>query len=575
MHQQQQQDFEQHLKEQLTPYHTNNARRRSIELTQALKFIDTEFHDPLENELQSYGIEAKTIFRNAPVPILYEQALRCEQGSQLTSTGALSVRSGVKTGRSPADKRIVEDADTKRDVWWGPVNIKLSQHSFMINRERAIDYLNTKDHLFIEDGYAGWDPEHRIKIRVITTRAYHALFMKNMMIRPTEQELAEFGKPDYVIYNAGSFPANRYTEGMTSSTSVSINFASGEFVILGTQYAGEMKKGIFTIMHYLMPKQGLLSLHSSCNLGKDGDVSLFFGLSGTGKTTLSADPNRYLIGDDEHVWSDKGVFNIEGGCYAKAIGLKKESEPEIFDAIRFGAVVENVVLDERQEIEFDDQSITENTRVSYPLEYIPNAKIPAMVDTHPTNLILLTCDSFGVLPPVSKLTDYQAMYHFISGFTSKVAGTEVGVTSPEATFSSCYGSPFLVWHPVVYANMLAEKMRKHKVNAWLVNTGWVGGYETGKRCPLKYTRKIIDAIHDGSLEKAETAVMPVFGLHIPTKCDGVPSDLLLPWKSWTDAAKYDETVQNLAERFIKNFRQYEEKASQEVLNAGPTLLSVS
>lgn len=333
-----------------------------------------------------------------------------------------------------------------------------------------------------------------------------------------------------------------------------------------------MKKGIFTIMHYLMPKAGLLSLHSCCNMGKNGDVSLFFSLSGTGKTTLSADPNRYLIGDDEHVWSPDCVFNIEGGCYAKAIGLKREKEPEIFDAIKFGTVLENVVLDtETYEVQFDDQSITENTRVCYPLSYIPNAKIPAIVNTHPSNIILLTCDSFGVLPLVSKLTPEQIMYHFISGFTSKMAGTEVGITSPQATFSSCYGEPFLVWHPVVYANLLSSKMKSHSANAWLVNTGWIGGYEHGKRCPLEYTRKIIDAIHDESLAEAKYDTLPIFELKIPTECKGVPSELLNPSNSWKDKNKYMETLRNLAHRFVKNFTKYSDQASQEIMDAGPKI----
>jgi len=555
-------------KEHLTPSQIDHRAHNHIHAK--LKEMG---EDTLNHQIHELGIEAQPIIRNAPVPILYENALKKEEGSAITASGALAVRSGVKTGRSPADKRIVDDGgEVSRDVWWGPVNMKLSEHSFMVNRERAIDYLNTRDQLYVQDGFAGWDPAHRIKVRVITTRAYHALFMRNMLINPSAQELEDFGKPDYVIYNAGEFPANRFTEGMTSSTSVSINFNTGEFVILGTQYAGEMKKGVFTIMHYLMPKQGLLSLHSSCNMGKDGDVSLFFGLSGTGKTTLSADPHRYLIGDDEHVWGPNGVFNIEGGCYAKAIGLRKEKEPEIFDAIRFGAVVENVVLDpETREIDYDDKSLTENTRVSYPLEFIPNAKIPALVNTHPSNIIMLTCDSFGVLPPVSKLTPEQAMYHFISGFTSKVAGTEMGITTPQATFSSCYGEPFLVWHPVIYANMLAEKMKQHNVHAWLINTGWIGGYENGERCPLKYTRMIIDAIHDGSLSKSKLETMPIFGLQIPVECSGVPSTILNPEKSWKDKNKYQQTVRDLAQRFINNFEKYSDKASREVINAGPRL----
>ncbi|KAG5459154.1 MAG: phosphoenolpyruvate carboxykinase-domain-containing protein [Olpidium bornovanus] len=392
-----------------------------------------------------------TVQRNALLPrgqsiaVLYEDALRYEPGTFLSSAGALITSSGHKTGRSPGDKRIVEDSVSSDDVWWGPVNAKLDENTFMVNRERAVDYLNTRDRLYVFDGFAGAEEAHRLKIRIVCARAYHALFMRNMLIRPTEEELENFGAPDFTVFNAGQFPCNRYTLGMTSTTSVSISFKKHEMVILGTEYAGEMKKGVFTVMHYLMPKKGVLSLHASANEGKDGDVSLFFGLSGTGKTTLSADPQRALIGDDEHCWSDNGIFNIEGGCYAKCIDLSREKEPEIFDAIRFGSVLENVVVDKDSRIvNYSDKTLTENTRCAYPLEYIPNAKVPS-VGGHPKNIILLTCDAFGVLPPVSKLTEAQAMYHFISGYTAKVAGTEEGVKEPTATFSACFGQPFLVW----------------------------------------------------------------------------------------------------------------------------------
>eukprot|EP01027_Heterolobosea_sp_BB2_P026996 GEZU01042148.1.p1 GENE.GEZU01042148.1~~GEZU01042148.1.p1 ORF type:complete len:587 (+),score=241.51 GEZU01042148.1:203-1963(+) len=532
----------------------------------AAKDLDVDHID-----LEDQGIGCQQILRNPSVPILYEYALQREKGSAITSTGALVTRSGAKTGRSPKDKRIVEEPSTQDDVWWGPVNIPLEDHVFMINRERAVDYLNTRDLLYVIDGYAGWDPKYRIKVRVICARAYHALFMRNMLIRPaTRSELAEFGDPDYIIYNAGQFPANRYTKGMTSSTSVSINFARREMVILGTEYAGEMKKGVFTIMMYLCPKMGVLPMHASANEGKDGSISIFFGLSGTGKTTLSADPNRALIGDDEHVWTDDGVFNIEGGCYAKCINLSRENEPEIYDAIRFGSVLENVVYDNStRDVDYTDISITENTRCAYPLEYIPNAKIPA-VGGHPNNVIMLTCDAFGVLPPVAKLTPEQAMYHFISGYTAKVAGTEVGVTEPTATFSACFGEPFIVWHPTKYAELLAEKLKKHKANAWLVNTGWTGGaYGVGKRMSIKHTRAIIDAIHSGELEKAPTTVMPIFGLHVPTQCSGVPQETLTPWTAWSDKKKYDETLNKLAALFIQNFQTYKDKASPEVIRGGP------
>lgn len=519
--------------------------------------------------LEEHGINIHNISRNVPIPIYYEHALAKEKGTALTSTGALVTRSGAKTGRSPKDKRIVYDPTTA-DIWWGPVNIKLDDLSFMINRERAIDYLNTRDHLFVVDGIAGWDSRYQIKIRVICERAYHALFMRNMLIRPTKEQLVDF-EPDYVIYNAGSFPANRYTKGMTSSTSVSLHFSRKEMVILGTQYAGEMKKGVFTILMYLAVRMGALPLHSSCNEGKDGDVTLFFGLSGTGKTTLSADPNRKLIGDDEHVWTDTGVFNIEGGCYAKCVNLSHEKEPEIFDAVRFGSVLENVVYDaSTREVNYDDISITENTRCAYPLEYIPNCKIPAITDRHPTNVIMLTCDAFGVLPPVSKLTVPQAMYHFVSGYTAKTAGTEDGITEPEATFSACYAQPFIIFHPTKYAEMLSEKLNQHRCDTWLVNTGWTGGsYGVGRRISLRHTRAIIDAIHSGELAKVDTQTMPVFGLHVPVSCPGVPSEILMPRNTWQDKAKYDIALAKLAKLFRDNYGKYASQSTQEVISAGP------
>ncbi|KAJ3371167.1 Protein kinase C-like 1 [Allomyces arbusculus] len=523
---------------------------------------------------QEAGIDfSKEIKHNLSVAQLYEDALKNEPGTYLSSAGALITSSGAKKGRSPRDKRIVEEETSARNVWWGPVNTKMSESVFMVNRERAVDYLNTRERLYVLDAFAGWDTKNRIKVRVVCARAYHALFMRNMLIRPTEEELANFGSPDFTIFNAGQFPANRYTTGMTSTTSVSINFKRREMVILGTQYAGEMKKGVFTIMHYLMPKAGVLSLHSSANEGPDGDVSLFFGLSGTGKTTLSADPHRYLIGDDEHCWSDDGIFNIEGGCYAKCIDLSAEKEPEIFNAIRFGSVLENVVFNpESRLVDYTDKSITENTRCAYPIEYIPNAKLPC-VGGHPKNIILLTCDAFGVLPPVAKLDQNQAMYHFISGYTAKIAGTEEGVTEPEATFSACFGQPFLVWHPTKYANMLAEKMSEHKADAWLINTGWNGGkYGVGKRIALKYSRAIIDAIHSGELAKQEYEEYPVFGLQIPKKCPNVPDNVLHPKKAWTgSAAEFDSMVQKLAKLFVDNFKLYQDQASAAVINAGPKI----
>ena len=520
-------------------------------------------------DLLEYGIFPRGVLRNPSRALLYEDAVRYDEGL-ITSSGAIVARSHAKTGRSPKDKRLVEEPGSSNDIWWGSVNIKLSPQSFRINRKRAIDYLASCPRMYVIDGFAGWDPEHRIKVRVICSRPYHALFMQNMLMRPSEEELATFGKPDYVIFNAGAFPADEEVPGVTSETSVCLNFESGEFVILGTEYAGEMKKGVFTIMHYLMPKRGILSMHCSANEGQAGDVTLFFGLSGTGKTTLSADPRRKLIGDDEHCWNEKGVFNIEGGCYAKCINLSPKNEPEIFAAIRFGTVLENVTLHpETRLIDFSDSKITENTRASYPIEYIQNAKIPC-VGGHPKNIVLLTCDAFGVLPPVSKLSPEQLMYHFISGYTAKVAGTEEGVKEPEATFSACYGAAFLVWHPMKYAQLLADKMQHHSAGAWLVNTGWTGGsYGSGHRIKLAHTRAIIDAIHSGELAKVPTQVEPTFGLTIPTACPGVPSEILAPKSSWGDKAAYASTAAKLAELFRKNFANYADQATEKVQGAGP------
>ncbi|KAH3662016.1 hypothetical protein OGAPHI_006197 [Ogataea philodendri] len=517
-----------------------------------------------------------TIRYNSSFPILYEDGLK-EKGTSISSSGALIAYSGSKTGRSPKDKRIVDEESSTENIWWGPVNKKVDEQTWKISKSRAIDYLRTREKVYIIDAFAGWDPRYRIKVRVVCARAYHALFMKNMLIRPTEEELRDFGEPDFTIWNAGQFPANVFTKGMTSATSVEINFKDMEMVILGTEYAGEMKKGIFTVMFYLMPiKHKVLTLHSSANQGiEHGDVTLFFGLSGTGKTTLSADPNRKLIGDDEHCWSDHGVFNIEGGCYAKCLDLSAEKEPEIFNAIKFGSVLENVVYDPVSRlVDYNDSVITENTRCAYPIEYIPSAKIPCLADKHPKNIVLLTCDARGVLPPVSKLTNAQVMYHFISGYTSKMAGTEDGVTEPEATFSACFGQPFLVLHPMKYAQQLSDKISEHNSDAWLLNTGWTGksASKGGKRCPLKYTRAILDAIHSGELKKAEFETYPTFGLQVPKAVPGVPASILNPARNWDDGVKgFNTEVTNLAQLFMENFEKYSTHCTEEVKAAGPAL----
>ncbi|HEX4143343.1 MAG TPA: phosphoenolpyruvate carboxykinase (ATP) [Pirellulales bacterium] len=524
--------------------------------------------------LAEHGITKATVHRNLSVARLYEEAIRHDPGASIAHNGALVAYSGEKTGRSPKDKRIVCKPPSAQNIWWGAVNIALEEHSFLINRQRAIDYLDTRDCLYCFDGFAGWDPKYRLKVRVICARPYHALFMHTMLIRPNPEELETFGQPDYVIYNAGQFPANRHTVGMTSRTSIDLDFERRELVILGTEYAGEMKKGVFTVMNYLMPRQGVLSMHCSATADRaSGRSSLLFGLSGTGKTTLSADPRRLLVGDDEHCWSDDGVFNIEGGCYAKAIDLTPESEPDIFQALRFGAVLENVVLDaEDHRVDFHDVSITENTRGAYPIDFIRSAKIPCVAG-HPSDVIFLTCDAFGVLPPVSSLTPAHAMYHFISGYTAKVAGTEVGVTEPQATFSPCFGGPFMVWHPTKYAKLLAEKVARHNARVWLVNTGWTGGsYGVGRRIPLALTRAIIDAIHAGRMAGVKTVRDPVFGVEVIAECPGVPSEVLIPRNTWPDKSAYDAKAQRLAELFRANFAAFSSAAEPAVAAAEPAIV---
>ncbi|MDX1965131.1 MAG: phosphoenolpyruvate carboxykinase (ATP) [Pirellulales bacterium] len=522
-------------------------------------------------DLSAHEITVTQVVRNAAPARLYEDAVKHE-GAVIAANGALIIRSGKKTGRSPLDKRLVEHPDSSGNVWWGPVNFKLDEHVFLINRQRAIDYLNTRDELYVLDGYAGWDARYQLNIRVICSRAYHALFMHNMLIRPTEAQLADFGTPDYVIYNAGQFPANPHTHQMTSRTSIDLSLERREFVILGTEYAGEMKKGVFTLMHWLMPSQDVLSMHCSANAGPAGDVTLFFGLSGTGKTTLSADPRRRLIGDDEHCWSAEGIFNVEGGCYAKCSNLSALKEPEIFQAVRFGTVLENTAFDPHtRQVDYADLSITENTRAAYPIEFIPNAVIPCM-GGHPANIIFLTCDASGVLPPVSRLSPAQAMYHFISGYTARVAGTEMGVKEPQPTFSACFSAAFLVRHPTVYAELLAAKMRTHGAQAWLINTGWSGGpYGIGRRMQLDYTRALIDAIHSGALAQVATRTDPTFGVGVPTECPGIPADILWPKNTWTDPSAYDAAASRLAGFFQENFKKYSDVASDEIKNAGPVV----
>lgn len=543
--------------------------------TKNILTLSQEQEKKFTEEVHELGIHVNSIHHNACAAFLYEMALKYESNSFISSSGALCCTSGDKTGRSPSDKRIVKDENSENDVWWGNANIPVCTKSYEINKARAIDYLNIQPNLYVVDGYAGWDKRFRMRIRVITSRAYHALYMQNMLIMPsTSEEIQDF-VPDFIIYNAGFFPSNSLTEGMSSKTSVILNFTTMRMVILGTEYAGEMKKGILTLFMYQMPKEGKLPLHSSCNVGVKNDVTLFFGLSGTGKTTLSADSNRFLIGDDEHVWTDEGVFNIEGGCYAKCKGLSRLQEPEIYDAIKFGSVLENVIMDPvSREVDYNNCSITENTRCAYPLHYIRNAKVPAYINEHPKNIILLTCDAFGVIPPLSKLNISQMMYHFVSGYTTKIAGTENDVLVPTATFSSCYAAPFLAMHPMVYATMLAEKYKKHHPNVWLVNTGWIfGPYGSpeGVRIPLKYTRLLVDYIHDDKLNDIEYKETPIFHFQIPAKLDNIPDEVLDPQIGWKNKEEYFKTLKHLAKEFEQNFQLFTDRAGPEVLAGGPQI----
>ncbi len=520
--------------------------------------------------LRRLGLDVTGIVHGNPDIDQYYEFGLAHDGSKVASNGALVAFSGAKTGRSPNDKRVVRQPTTENDIWWGKINMPISEDGFAKNRERAVAYINNARNVFIVDGAIGWDPDNRIKVRVICTRPYHSMFMLTMMIRLSVDELANFRDPDWVILNAGEAAAEPGNDSVASATSVALNFDRNEFVILGTEYAGEMKKGMFTVMNYILPKNNVASMHCSANESLDGsDVALFFGLSGTGKTTLSADPDRRLIGDDEHGWDDKGIFNFEGGCYAKMINLSKDGEPQIWNAMKKGAVLENVILKPNGEADYTDVSITENTRGAYPVEFIDNAKIPC-IGGHPGNVVFLTCDAFGVLPPIARLTPAQAQYHFISGYTAKVAGTEVGVTEPEATFSACFGGPFLVWHPFKYAELLAEKCDQHEAAVWLVNTGWTGGpYGEGERFSLKYTRAIVTAILAGSLEKSGFIVESFFGLQIPQNCPGVPAAVLNPRDTWKNPSNYDETAKKLADLFNNNFTKYADGCSPEVAAAGP------
>ncbi|MEK5232947.1 phosphoenolpyruvate carboxykinase (ATP) [Lysinibacillus sp. FSL K6-0232] len=489
------------------------------------------------------------------VPQLAEKATARGE-AVLTVDGAVRAETGKYTGRSPKDKYTVEEESIKDQIDWGKVNQPISSEVFDNLYIKVIKYLKERDELFVFKGFAGADKDSQLSIQVINEYAWHNLFAHQLFIRPTEEELASH-VAEFTVISAPNFKADPAVDGTASETFIIVSLEKKVILIGGTEYAGEMKKSIFGIMNYLLPQQGILSMHCSANVGEAGDVALFFGLSGTGKTTLSADPERKLIGDDEHGWSDNGVFNIEGGCYAKTINLSAEKEPEIYNAIRFGSVLENVVVDPETRIcDYDDGSLTENTRVAYPIQYIDNIVDPSVAG-HPKTIIFLTADAFGVLPPISKLTKEQAMYHFLSGFTSKLAGTERGVTEPEPVFSTCFGSPFLPLPATVYAEMLGEKIDKHGAQVYLVNTGWTGGeYGTGSRMKLSYTRAMVRAAIDGKLVDVETTQDAVFGLHIPTAIEGVPSNVLNPREAWADQAAYDAKAAELAGLFNENFKKF-------------------
>ncbi|HZP24353.1 MAG TPA: phosphoenolpyruvate carboxykinase (ATP) [Terriglobales bacterium] len=503
--------------------------------------------------------------RNLYAPQLVEAALRRGE-AELGARGSLVAETGKRTGRSPKDKFIVRDSITEDAIDWGSVNQSTSPEVFERLYGRVLDYLSTRE-LFVQDLFCGADPQYQLPIQVINEYAWHNLFVRQLFIRPTAEELRTH-KPEFTVVSAPGFLADPKRDGTNSEVFVIVNFSKKIVLIGGTQYAGEMKKSIFGIMNFLLPPRNVFPMHCSANIGQDGVTALFFGLSGTGKTTLSADPKRRLIGDDEHGWSATGVFNFEGGCYAKCIHLRQETEPQIYNALGFGSVLENVVLDPiTREPDYDDDSKTENTRAAYPVEFIDNAAIPSF-GGHPKNVVFLTADAFGVLPPVSKLTPEQAMYHFISGYTAKVAGTEAGVTEPQATFSTCFGAPFMPLAPKVYAEMLGRRLREHHAQCWLVNTGWQGGaYGVGKRMSLPYTRAMVDAIVEGKLANAEYEIEPAFGLSIPKSCPGVPSELLTPRNSWKDKAAYDQAAADLSARFAKNFEKFD--APPEVKAAAP------
>lgn len=522
-----------------------------------------------EKHLKDLGLLNTHVHYQLNADELVEQTLHREEGV-LSNTGALCINTGAFTGRSPQDKFIVKDATTENSIYWNNFNLPIEEKYFVQLKKKLLTYLNNCEDIWMRDCFACADNTYKMGIRVITENPWSNLFAYNMFLRPNDEQLEDF-EPEWEIIQAPGFKADPKVDGTRKENFAIISFSQKTIIIGGTGYTGEIKKGIFTVLNYVLPYQkNVLSMHCSANSGSEEDVAIFFGLSGTGKTTLSADPQRYLIGDDEHGWTDEGVFNFEGGCYAKCIDLCEEKEPEIFSAIRHGALVENTrFFSGTDEINFADKTITENTRVSYPLQYISNA-LESAVGKVPKNIFFLTCDAYGILPPISKLTPEQAMYQFISGYTAKVAGTEEGVTEPKATFSACFGAPFLPLHPAKYAEMLGKKIKESNVNVWMINTGWIGGaYGTGSRIKLKYTRNMISTALSGKLESVQYEMHPVFKMMMPKFCPGVPRELLHPRYTWFNRVAYDMKAKELAGYFIKNFEKYAAGVSKEILNAAP------
>lgn len=521
------------------------------------------------NPLEQIGLRnLGNIYWNLTTPALYEEVVRRREG-WISHLGPLVVRTGHHTGRSPNDKFIVREPSSEKLINWGKVNQPMTEEKFTALLGKLCAFFQDRD-AFVQNLYAGADPRYRIPVRVVTEYAWHNLFARNLLIQPDEPVI--HSSPDtWTIIDSPRFHATPDIDETRSEVFITLNFARKIVLIGGTSYGGEIKKSAFTILNYLLPVQNVFPMHCSANVGKNGDTALFFGLSGTGKTTLSADPERMLVGDDEHGWSDKGVFNFEGGCYAKVIRLSPEAEPDIYETTRkFGTVLENVVMDfDSRIINLDDQTLTENTRAAYPLTHVPNF-VPSGLADHPQNVIMLTADAFGVLPPIARLTPEQAMYHFLSGYTAKVAGTEKGVTEPQVTFSTCFGAPFMPMAPTVYATLLGERLAKHKVRVWLVNTGWSGGpYGVGSRMKISHTRAMIRAALSGSLATTPTTHDPIFGLHVPGAVPGVPAEVLTPRNTWANKALYDAKARELADRFKKNFEQFADSVTKPVRDAGP------